>query len=118
MASQEQQESPLRLAEILSDLVSLRVCVHPFPFPHHHPTTNLTHKQDPAAALALVSARPHDQSSPTGATTNQEDDDEDIKRAKDLLKYHYDVKEKHKRGELSLGLERARREVERAVGRA
>jgi hypothetical protein len=34
-----------------------------------------------------------------------------------LLKYHYDVKEKHKHGELSLGLERARRDVERVVGR-
>jgi hypothetical protein len=37
-------------------------------------------------------------------------------RAKELLKLHYDVKERHKRGELSRGLEEARREVERVVG--
>jgi hypothetical protein len=36
-------------------------------------------------------------------------------RAKELLKLHYDVKERHKRGELSRGLEEARREVERVV---
>jgi hypothetical protein len=37
-------------------------------------------------------------------------------RAKELLKLHHDVKEKHKRGELSRGLEQARRDVERVVG--
>ncbi|KAF1912428.1 hypothetical protein BDU57DRAFT_542263 [Ampelomyces quisqualis] len=91
-----QQETPLRLAEILSDLVSLQVC-------------------DPAAALALVSARANDPSPPT-ATTQDDDDDVDLKRAKDLLKYHYDVREKHKRGQLSVGLEQARRDVEKVVG--
>ncbi|KAH4169266.1 hypothetical protein HBH43_115080 [Parastagonospora nodorum] len=93
---QEQQESPLHLAEILSDLVSLRVC-------------------DPSAALALVSARPN---TPTHTETqkNAEEDDVELGRAKELLKLHYDVKERHKRGDLARGLEEARREVGRVVG--
>jgi hypothetical protein len=45
----------------------------------------------------------------------QDEDDADLERAKDLLKLHYDVKEKHKRGELSRGLEEARRDVARAI---
>jgi hypothetical protein len=45
----------------------------------------------------------------------QNDDDVDLERAKDLLKLHHDVKEKHKRGELSRGLEEARRDVARAI---
>jgi FAD synthase len=64
-----------------------------------------------------VSARPNDSTSTQSTEIKEDDDDEDIKRAKDLLKYHYDVKEKHKHGKLSLGLERARRDVERVVGR-
>lgn len=69
--------------------------------------------QDPSAALALVSARP---SNSTETTKPSDDDDADLTRAKELVKLHYDVKEKHKYGELSRGLEEARREVQRAVG--
>ncbi|USP77124.1 hypothetical protein yc1106_04398 [Curvularia clavata] len=96
----------MQLAEILSDLVSLRVC-------------------DPAAALALVSARSDSSSTTTTATTSaaaaadadpKDDSDLDLKRAKDLLKLHIEVKEAEKRGELSRVLEEARGLVERAVG--
>jgi hypothetical protein len=75
-------------------------------------TTNAHPPQDPNAALTLVSARP--QGSTTNTDTNEQD--ADLKRAKELLKLHYDVKEKHKRGELSRGLEEARREVARVAG--
>ncbi|KAF3051554.1 hypothetical protein E8E11_009689 [Didymella keratinophila] len=98
----------MQLAEILSDLVSLRpgVC-------------------DPAAAIALVSARPS--SSSTGASSiapsiatkpdkPTEDDDEDLRRAKELVALHYDVRERYKRGELTRGLAEARSAVERALG--
>ncbi|EUC37432.1 hypothetical protein COCCADRAFT_22977 [Bipolaris zeicola 26-R-13] len=103
------KENTMQLAEILSDIVSLRVC-------------------DPAAALALVSARPdsspstttQDTTAPaepnTTPTTQQDESDPDLKRAKDLLKLHFEVKEAQKRGELSRGLEEARAMVERAVG--
>lgn len=109
MAQEQQQEVPqLRLAEILSDLVSLRVC-------------------DPKAALALVSATSSsapttntatntDAAAAAAATAQQDDPDPDLKRAKDLLKYHVEVKEAQRRGELSRGLEEARAMVERAVG--
>ncbi|KAH8732946.1 hypothetical protein GQ44DRAFT_601683 [Phaeosphaeriaceae sp. PMI808] len=103
MAHEEPPEqSTIRLAEILSDLVSLRVC---------HPN----------AALALVSAQPHPSSQKPESESKRSDaamdeQDEDLKRAKDLVKLHYDVREKHKRGELSRGLEEARAAVGRAVG--
>ncbi|KAL5121245.1 hypothetical protein ACEQ8H_000713 [Pleosporales sp. CAS-2024a] len=97
MAAQE--HAPLQLAQILSDLVSLRVC-------------------DPAAALALVSARPDAAGKETRGNEDDDDDndDVDVARAKELVKLHYGVKEKQKRGELSRGLEEARKEVERALG--
>ncbi|KAH6878883.1 hypothetical protein BKA58DRAFT_104991 [Alternaria rosae] len=107
------QGNTMQLAEILSDLVSLRVC-------------------DPAAALALVSAHSntststsppssHDHAANTttdpGSTTTMDDEqDPELKRAKDLLKFHYEVKEAHKRGELGRGLEEARSLVRKAVG--
>ncbi|RYO33588.1 hypothetical protein AA0113_g4821 [Alternaria arborescens] len=94
----------MQLAEMLSDLVSLRAC-------------------DPAAALALVSARStdlnsissHDNTAKPNTATDDEQDP-DLKRAKDLLKLHYEVKEAHKRGELGRGLEEARSLVKKAVG--
>lgn len=45
-----------------------------------------------------------------------EEDDVDLKRAKDLVKLHYEVKKAQEKGELSRGLEEARQSVERAVG--
>lgn len=94
------QPPALRLAEILSDLVSLRVC-------------------DPSAALALVSARANEGPT-TGRNEKKEvqhvEEDPDIKRAKELVELHYAVKEAHRKGELGAGLEDARASVERAVG--
>ncbi|KAF2622705.1 hypothetical protein BU25DRAFT_494798 [Macroventuria anomochaeta] len=105
-----QQQSDMQLAEILSDLVSLRpgVC-------------------DPAAALALVSARPSASSTAATTTTTtmsstnpstapDDDQDVDLQRAKELVKLHYEVRERCKRGELGRGLAEARRDVERAMG--
>ncbi|KAF2118453.1 hypothetical protein BDV96DRAFT_643698 [Lophiotrema nucula] len=90
-------ENTMRVAEILSDLTSLRVC-------------------DPAAALALVSARPSSKSTDAQDTKKPEEEDADLKRAKDLVQLHYEVKEKQRRGELGSGLGEARRAVDRAVG--
>lgn len=122
------KENTMQLAEILSDIVSLRVCVRTFSITL--PVLQQTNQapQDPAAALALVSARPdsspstttQDTTAPaepnTTPTTQQDESDPDLKRAKDLLKLHFEVKEAQKRGELSRGLEEARAMVERAVG--
>ncbi|KAF2850723.1 hypothetical protein T440DRAFT_479017 [Plenodomus tracheiphilus IPT5] len=118
MATPQQppQQPSMRLAEILSDLVSLRVC-------------------DPAAALALVSTRAvstHNKQITTNKSTStnadadaaantdtnkdEEEQDVDLKRAKELLSLHYQVKQAHKQGELRRGLEEARGSVERALG--
>ncbi|KAF2739311.1 hypothetical protein EJ04DRAFT_427315 [Polyplosphaeria fusca] len=88
----------MQLAEILSDLTSLRIC-------------------DPAAALALVSAGTRTSKSQSQSQSQSPDaEDAELKRAKELVEMHYGVKEKHRRGELGNGLEDARRAVERAVG--
>ncbi|KAK5144846.1 hypothetical protein LTR04_001458 [Oleoguttula sp. CCFEE 6159] len=112
----------MRVAEILADLTSLRAC-------------------DPAAALALVSARPPLSTSSTASANNatapttnapptpsapipntDPDLDPDIQRAKDLLHLHYTVKVAHQRGGSGSGgagfdreLVAAREAVERAV---
>lgn len=130
----------MQLAEILSDLVSLRpgvcVCLPPlqnlslfFDFSTSHtrdPNTvhnTLTYApQDPDAALALVSARPSSSTSAPHTTAPapndpaQDDDDKDLQRARELVGLHYDVRERCKRGELGRGLEEARSAVERALG--
>jgi hypothetical protein len=111
---------PMRLAEILSDLVSLRVCVCHLT-PHYQQSFFCTNTvQDPAAALALVSARPNPSSSTTTDTNEQkveeQGSDQDLQRAKDLVELHYAVKEAHKRGELGRGLVEARRAVDGVVG--
>jgi hypothetical protein len=93
-------QSTPQLAHLLSDLVSLRVC-------------------DPAAALALVSARPTTTAStpaPDAAKAKDENEDADIQRAKELVELHYAVTAAHRRGELGAGLAEARASVERAVG--
>ncbi|KAF2806722.1 uncharacterized protein BDZ99DRAFT_523296 [Mytilinidion resinicola] len=89
----------MQIAEILSDLTSLRVC-------------------DPAAALSLVSARPHPSPSslkPITSATKKEDDT-DLKRAKDLVELHYAVKVAHGDGEPDQELVELRGSVRRAVG--
>lgn len=74
--------------------------------------------QDPAAALALVSARPPQVDTSNVEQSKDEEQDADLDRAKDLVKLHYEVKEAHKRGEIGKGLEEARSAVARAVGGA
>ncbi|KAF2013221.1 hypothetical protein BU24DRAFT_410989 [Aaosphaeria arxii CBS 175.79] len=97
-SSEVQVKDHMQLAEILSDITSLRVC-------------------DPKAALALVSARPSPDHAPSEAkgTVDAAADDADLTRAKDLVELHYRLREAHKRGELSSGLEEARAAVGKAV---
>ncbi|KAG9201565.1 hypothetical protein G6514_005572 [Epicoccum nigrum] len=113
-------QKEMQLAQILSDLASLSpgVC-------------------DPAAALALVSARPTPPASSTAAAAAAgpapgpataalpaehkdeaaaEEQDKDLQRARELVKLHYQVRERCRTGELAQGLAEARREVERALG--
>lgn len=104
----------MQVAEILSDLTSLQVCVRPKLSPSLKPPSNTP--QDPAAALTLVSVRPgpsnDEQNSLSAATTR--DDDADLKRAKDLLQLHATVKVAHQDG-TDHELIRARKDVERVM---
>jgi hypothetical protein len=87
----------MKVAEMLSDLTSLQVCVSsPVLWPR-----NDTYKlyQDPSAALALVSARPDGSSTQeTDQKASAEESDPDLKRAKDLLELHATVKLAHQDG--------------------
>ncbi|OQO00510.1 hypothetical protein B0A48_13860 [Cryoendolithus antarcticus] len=68
----------MRLAELLTDLTTLspEVC-------------------DPKAASALVNVRPEGSAAPASTS---DDEDIDLKRAKDLLQLHADVKLAHGNG--------------------
>ncbi len=104
----------------------------PFPTPIHHRQTTLhppplTHprKQDPKAALALVSVRaspshpPSKTSTSTATSTAQEDQDQDqdpdLRRATDLVSLHYAVRERCRTGDLGRELADARARVEKAM---
>ncbi|KAK4987941.1 hypothetical protein LTR50_004278 [Elasticomyces elasticus] len=108
----------MQIAEILSDLTSLRVCKT---LRSLSSTREIdTPDQDPAAALALVSARPPPTTTTTSdaeqrAETGQEATDADLRRAKELLELHSSVKLAH-RGGVDRELEEARESVRRALG--
>ncbi|KAF7567548.1 hypothetical protein PtrM4_141390 [Pyrenophora tritici-repentis] len=85
MTIQTTTTEPIQLAQILSDLNSLRAC-------------------DPSAALALVSARPNTNTNTTAPTPASTQEDTELERAKDLLKLHYEVKEAHMRGGVGEGV--------------
>ncbi|KAF2756648.1 hypothetical protein EJ05DRAFT_477753, partial [Pseudovirgaria hyperparasitica] len=92
----------MQIAEILSDLTSLRACDH-------------------AAAMALVSARPPSESSGQVVSSGQDqtaaasEADPDIARARDLVELHRAVKVAHRQGTLEMELEQARESVRKAV---
>jgi hypothetical protein len=85
----------LTLAELLSDLTTLRLC-------------------DPAAAMALVSARPSN-SPRAQELKGEQETDPDLRRAKELVEFYYKVKVRQQEGELGKALDEARALVRRAV---
>ncbi|PYH93818.1 hypothetical protein BO71DRAFT_399436 [Aspergillus ellipticus CBS 707.79] len=96
----------MQVAEILSDLTSLRV-------------------QDHHDALALVTVHeriPHeaDQGSQTipsqgSGTAHDGHANEDLRRAKELMELHYEIKARHAGGTVDEELARAREEVNRVL---
>lgn len=104
----------MRVVELLSDLTTLRpdLCVrHPILLEAPTAIAN-TLLKDQKAALALVHARPegHIPNSSSSADAN----DPDLKRAKDLLELHADVKLAHADG-TDRELIEARQAVERVL---
>ena len=71
--------------------------------------------QDPNAALALVSARPEGtRETQEQQTENAEENDPDMKRAKDLLELHSSVKVSHQAG-TNRELDKAREDVAKVM---
>jgi hypothetical protein len=79
--------------------------------PENHKPNQLTPSQDQKAALALVNTRPEG-TTPTSSSTDLSDPD--LKRAKDLLELHADVKLAHADG-TDPELIEARRAVEKVL---
>ncbi|RMY73104.1 hypothetical protein D0863_04084 [Hortaea werneckii] len=71
----------MQVAALLSDLTSLQLC-------------------EPKAAMTLVTTRPSNIDT-AEADTNPQDNDQDLKRAKDLLELHTLVKVAHEDGSMS-----------------
>ena len=118
----------MKVAEILSDLTSLRVCVMHF---QSRPVALLIKLQEHEAAMALVSCRPSGEGQSSSnklgsAKTNstaapsrtlsglEGDGDPDLQRAMDLVDLHYGVKEKYSQGK-DMSLEAARAEVHKVL---
>ncbi|KAJ5712713.1 hypothetical protein N7493_009181 [Penicillium malachiteum] len=89
----------MQVAEILSDITSLRVCGH-------------------NEALALVNVNQSnsgsvsgDNSVSAGCGSDELKKKEDLRRAKELVNLHYEVKSRHVNGEVDDGLQKAREDV-------
>ncbi|KAJ5718266.1 hypothetical protein N7488_003912 [Penicillium malachiteum] len=89
----------MQVAEILSDVTSLRVCGH-------------------NEALALVNANQSNSGSISGENivgagsgSDELKKQEDLRRAKELVNLHYEVKSRHINGEVDDGLQKAREDV-------
>ena len=122
----------MQVAEILSDLTSLRVCVRLFHCYNHsivHSSTN-KHQQDHNDALTLVTVNERlpsqllhpgsqtDSGSGSGATSEQKQErqgDDDLQRAKELVDLHHELKARHVDGTVDEDLARAREGVDRVL---
>ncbi|KAJ5210459.1 hypothetical protein N7491_010265 [Penicillium cf. griseofulvum] len=92
----------MQVAEILSDINSLRVCGH-------------------NEALALVNVHKSitaSDSAETGSTLADKSltvDETDLRRAKELVELHYEVKARHANGTIDEELSQARKDVRRVL---
>ncbi|KAJ5459687.1 uncharacterized protein N7458_001239 [Penicillium daleae] len=94
--------SAMQVAEILSDITSLRVCGH-------------------NEALALVSGPPASakdmltEGDAVATSNGQSIKQEALQRAKELVQLHYEVKSRHVNGEVDDNLRQARDDVNRVL---
>ncbi|KAJ5780650.1 hypothetical protein N7457_005810 [Penicillium paradoxum] len=92
----------MQIAEILSDITSLRVCGH-------------------NEALALVNVHKNiagpesTESGSASADKSPAEDNTDLRRAKELVELHYEVKARHASGTVDEELSQARRDVRRIL---
>ncbi|KAH8426729.1 uncharacterized protein LDX57_004462 [Aspergillus melleus] len=96
----------MQVAEILSDLTSLRVC-------DHHDALALVTVNDRLSASRIPSEHP---SSGISKDENLGDSaDEDLRRAKELVELHYEIKARHADGRVDGELAQAREGVDRVL---
>ncbi|KAL4897655.1 hypothetical protein BDV59DRAFT_168205 [Aspergillus ambiguus] len=88
----------MQVAEILSDLTSLRVC-------DHHD----------ALALVTVNERIAPSTTDENSTRTEEKPNEDLQRAKELVELHYEIKARHANGTVGDELARAREDVNQVL---
>ncbi|KAF7117850.1 hypothetical protein CNMCM5793_007153 [Aspergillus hiratsukae] len=95
----------MKVAEILSDLTSLRVCDY-----------------NDALTLVTVNERlneargpPDDRNKAAVSKRQQEQQNDDLRRAKELVDLHYEMKTKYALGTVDGELIRAREEVDRVL---
>ncbi|MCJ1389299.1 hypothetical protein MMC18_002155 [Xylographa bjoerkii] len=106
----------MQIAEILSDLTSLRVCDYEAAlalvssYEIIDSPTNVDKRSDTSSSLST--SRP--KVSRTTSVLKDAQDDPDLQRAMDLVDLHYGVKEKHKHG-TDMGLQKARQDVRRVM---
>ncbi|KAJ5766576.1 uncharacterized protein N7511_004192 [Penicillium nucicola] len=86
----------MQVAEILSDINSLRVCGH-------------------NEALALVNVHKKGANPESTGAANTPTDQNDLRRAKELVELHYEVKARHANGTVDEELNRAREDVRRVL---
>ncbi|MCJ1234421.1 hypothetical protein MMC14_002382 [Varicellaria rhodocarpa] len=117
----------MQVAEILSDLTSLRVCDHgaALAFVSSHKALSSTSEASPkdyvtANLVDKDSSAPSDTSSTLSLTgirsspLEDTEDDLDLQRAIDLVDLHYGVKKKHMQG-VDMNLSQARTDVNRVL---
>ena len=109
----------MQVAEILSDLTSLRACVC---ISKLSPNPWLTNSQDHNDALSLVTVNERtasregvSQSQPASAVAETKTQNNDLRRAKELVELHYEIKAKHAGGSVDQELVQAREEVNRVL---
>ncbi|KAJ5998576.1 hypothetical protein N7451_006386 [Penicillium sp. IBT 35674x] len=96
----------MQVAEILSDITSLRVCGHNEALSlvnAHQSVTGPSDTDTNSPAVNLSNQAP-------GIQPNKKL--EDLQRAKELVKLHYEFKSKHSNGEVDDALRKAREDVE------
>ncbi|KAJ5520443.1 hypothetical protein N7463_000896 [Penicillium fimorum] len=90
----------MQVAEILSDINSLRVCGHNEALALVNVHKNITGSTESDSALADKSPA---------------DDKVDLRRAKELVELHYEVKARHVNGTVDEELGQARQDVQRVL---
>ncbi|KAJ5917832.1 hypothetical protein N7454_010207 [Penicillium verhagenii] len=100
----------MQVAEILSDITSLRVC-------GHNEALSLVNANQ---SLAETSATETSNSSTVNAShdapeTQLNNKQDHLRRAKELVKLHYEFKSRHSDGEVDSALRKSREDVEKVL---